>query len=330
MRRVWRRMCCLGLPCPAAHAAAPSPSPRFEMTRSTVLIVTPTQTRSLEVDERVLRWLKPTLVGLAGASAVLAAGLTTVGVHYLMARAESRSELAARRHEIDSLRTQVEDLRNFTSAEINAKLAALKKSEQMISDLQTYLGERGVNVKPVSAAPPKGRPNPAAGGPAVPIARPVPFTGSFARDARDLLQTLQSVPLGLPHAGPLSSPYGGRPNPFTGRGSESHGGLDFKGNSGDAVRSTAGGKVTQAGRHGGYGNAVTVSHAYGHSTLYAHLSRIDVEVGQQVAAGDTVGRVGSTGRSTGPHLHYEVQWRGQRLDPQTFLALDSSDAAPTP
>ena len=300
------------------------------MTRSTVLIVTPTHTRSLEVDERVLRWLKPALLGLAATSVVLTAGLVAVGTHYLLARAESRAELAERRQEIDGLRTQVEDLRNFTSTEINAKLAALKKSEQMISDLQAYLGARGVNVKPVSADAPKGRPNPAAGGPAVPIARPVPFTGSFARDAGDLLLTLQSVPLGLPHTGALSSQYGGRPNPFTGRGNESHGGLDFKGSSGDPVRSTARGKVTQAGWYGGYGNAVTVSHAFGHSTLYAHLSSIDVAVGQQLQAGDMVGRVGSTGRSTGPHLHYEVQWRGQRLDPQTFLALDAPAAPLVP
>ncbi len=293
------------------------------MTRSTVLIVTPHETRSLEVDTRVLRWLKPALLGLAGASVLLTAGLATVGVHYLVARAENRSELEARRQEIDGLRTQVEDLKNFTSAEINAKLAALKKSEQMITDLQAYLGARGVNVKPVSVEPPKGQPNPAAGGPNVPIARPVPFTGSFARDAGDLLQTLQSVPLGLPHDGPLSSQYGGRPNPFTGRGNESHGGLDFKGSTGEPVKATARGKVTQAGPLGGYGNLVTVTHAFGHSTLYAHLSKVDVQVGQQIEAGAVVGLLGSTGRSTGPHLHYEVQWRGQRLDPETFLALDT-------
>ncbi|MFD1711231.1 M23 family metallopeptidase [Ottowia sp. GY511] len=300
------------------------------MTRSTVLIVTPHQTQSLEVDTRVLRWLKPALIGLACASTVLAIGLTAGGVHYLLARAEHQSEQSARRAEIDSLRTQVHDLKNFTSAEINAKLAALKKSEQMISDLQAYLGARGVNVKPVSIEPPKGAPNPAAGGPAVPVARPVPFTGSFVRDAGDLLQTLQSVPLGVPHDGVLSSQYGGRPNPFTGRGSESHGGLDFKGATGDPVRATARGKVTQAGWLGGYGNVVTVSHALGHSTVYAHLSRVDVKPGQHIEAGATVGLVGSTGRSTGPHLHYEVQWRGQRLDPEQYLALTAPVTAPAP
>ena len=300
------------------------------MTRSTVLIVTPHETRSLEVDTRVLRWLKPALLGLSAASVLLTAGLATVGVHYFVARAENHSQQQARRQEIDQLRAQVDDLKNFTSAEINAKLAALKKSEQMISDLQAYLGARGVNVRPVSAEPPKGQPNPAAGGPVVSVARPVPFTGSFARDAGDLLQTLQSVPLGLPHDGPLSSHYGGRPNPFTGRGSESHGGLDFKGSTGDPVQATARGKVIQAGVQGGYGNAVVVSHGFGYTTLYAHLSRVDVQIGQQLQAGDTVGLLGSTGRSTGPHLHYEVQWRGERLDPQSFLALDAAPAMPTP
>ena len=296
------------------------------MTRCTVLIVTDTETRSLQVDARALRWLKPALIGLSGAAVLLTLGLATVGTHYVMARAESRSELDARRQEIAGLRAQVDDLRNFTSAEINAKLSALKKSEQMISELQAYLGARGVNVKPVSAAPATGQPNPAAGGPLMSVARPVPFTGSFARDAGDLLQTLQSVPLGLPHGGALSSQFGGRPNPFTGRGNESHGGLDFKGTTGEPVHATARGKVTQAGRQGGYGNSVTVSHGFGYSTVYAHLSRVDVQLGQSLQPGDTVGLLGSTGRSTGPHLHYEVQWRGQRLDPQSFLAL----GAPAP
>lgn len=295
------------------------------MARSTVLIVTPEQTRALDVDTRLLAWLRPLLLGLAGAALLLAAGLVALGWHYLDARAASQQALDARRHEIDTLRQEVAALKTFTSSEINAKLAALEKSEKMIGDLQAYLQARGVNVKPVSAEPPKGRPNPAAGGPvtAAPLARPVPYTGSFARDASNLLEALQSVPLGLPHDGAISSRFGPRPNPFTGKGQEFHGGLDFKGRTGQPIQVTASGKVSFAGTQRGYGQVVTVDHAHGYSTVYAHLSRIDVKKGQRIQAGDVVGLLGSTGRSTGPHLHYEVQLRGERIDPERFLTLNA-------
>ena len=70
-----------------------------------------------------------------------------------------------------------------------------------------------------------------------------------------------------------------------------------------------------------------VAHPHGYNTLYAHLSRVEVTKGQQLAAGDTVGLLGSTGRSTGPHLHYEVQRRGERLDPEHFLAPSDTGAS---
>lgn len=305
------------------------------MPRSTVLIVTPESTRSLEVDSRLLAWLKPLLLGLGGTSALLAVCLAALGVQHLSVRADiqaarqaGQSELAAQHQasqaELAALRQQVAELKNFTSAEINAKLAALQKSEKMIGELQAYLQARGVNIKPVSIEPPKGQPNPAAGGPAPAHARlgqPVPYTGSFARDAGNLLQALQSVPLGLPHGGALSSRFGNRPNPFTGQGSEFHGGLDFKGNTGEPVQATAGGRVSFAGTQSGYGQMVEVTHQHGYRTVYAHLSRIHVKSGQAIQPGDVVGLLGSTGRSTGPHLHYEVLLRGQRLDPEIFLAL---------
>lgn len=292
------------------------------MTRSTVLIVTPEQTRSLEVDTRLLAWLRPLLLGLGASSALLAAGLLALGAHHLGVRADSQQALDEQRQEVDTLRQEVAELKNFTSSEISAKLAALKKSEQMIGDLQAYLQARGVHVKPVSVEPPKGQPNPAAGGPVqARVARPLPYTGSFARDAGNLLEMLQSIPLGLPHGGAVSSAFGDRANPFTGRGNESHGGLDFKGATGEPVKVTAAGRVVFAGRQGGYGNLVEVAHAHGYRTLYAHLSRIHVKKGQHLTAGDVVGLLGSTGRSTGPHLHYEVQRHGERLNPAQFLTL---------
>ncbi|MDR0273893.1 MAG: M23 family metallopeptidase [Burkholderiaceae bacterium] len=294
------------------------------MTRSTVLIVTPEQTRSLEIDVRWLCWLRPALIGLTVSTVTLGAALWMVATRYL-----SEHESSAR--QVADLQRQVTDLRNFTSDEINAKLAALHKSEQMVNDVAQYLKARGIDVQPVSVAPRKGMPNPAAGGVPLPISsigKSVPYTGSFAHDTENLLQALQGTPLGAPHGGSLSSRFGMRPNPFTGRGAELHGGLDFKGDVGDPVHCTANGKVVLAKRQkSGYGNMVEVVHENGYVTVYAHLSRIDVRPGQQVHAGDVLGALGSSGRSTGPHLHYEVQHDAWRLDPETFLSLTSAAPA---
>jgi murein DD-endopeptidase MepM/ murein hydrolase activator NlpD len=98
-----------------------------------------------------------------------------------------------------------------------------------------------------------------------------------------------------------------------------HTGIDFRGDSGEAIRVTASGKVVSAGWSGGYGRMVEVDHGNGLSTRYGHLSEIDVQVGQAVKAGQTVGRMGSTGRSTGPHLHYETRIDGEAVNPQKFL-----------
>jgi murein DD-endopeptidase MepM/ murein hydrolase activator NlpD len=98
-----------------------------------------------------------------------------------------------------------------------------------------------------------------------------------------------------------------------------HTGIDFRGTAGEPVRATAAGTVTAAGWSGGYGRMVEVEHANGVSTRYGHLSEIDVKVGQPIRLGQVVGRLGSTGRSTGPHLHYETRVDGEAVDPEKFL-----------
>ncbi|MCU0790146.1 MAG: peptidoglycan DD-metalloendopeptidase family protein [Nitratireductor sp.] len=131
--------------------------------------------------------------------------------------------------------------------------------------------------------------------------------------------TLARVPVANPAPGsPLSSPFGARSDPFFGH-QAMHTGLDFRASTGTPVYATAGGKVIDAGRNGGYGKMVEIDHGNGIVTRYAHLSRISVESGQKIARGAKVGEVGSTGRSTGPHLHYEVRRHGQAVDPAVFL-----------
>lgn len=117
-----------------------------------------------------------------------------------------------------------------------------------------------------------------------------------------------------PADGPLTSRYGTRVHPISGA-RKLHAGVDIGAPSGAPIRAAASGLVLRAGPYGGYGLATIIDHGNGLATLYAHQSRIGVSAGQQVAQGQTIGSVGSTGYSTGPHLHFEVRINGQPRDP---------------
>ena len=121
-----------------------------------------------------------------------------------------------------------------------------------------------------------------------------------------------------PVAGWLSSGYGTRRDPFTG-GQDFHPGLDIAASHGQPVQATADGTVVTAGFSGNYGNLIVLDHGFGLTTRYGHLSRMTVRDGQQVRRGDVVGLVGSTGRSTSPHLHYEVLVNGRLTNPLRLL-----------
>lgn len=133
----------------------------------------------------------------------------------------------------------------------------------------------------------------------------------------DLLR-LASIPSGLPIDGYVTDGFGIRNNPFSGESREVHEGLDIAADFGTPVHSTADGLVIWAAPHGGYGNLVTVFHSNGITTRYGHLSKITVEPGQRVRRGEQVGHVGSTGRSTGPHVHYEIRVNDQSVDPLRY------------
>jgi murein DD-endopeptidase MepM/ murein hydrolase activator NlpD len=132
---------------------------------------------------------------------------------------------------------------------------------------------------------------------------------------------LSSTPSGWPVRGYITDGFGYRNNPFGGGGTENHAGLDIATNHGTAIQSTADGIVIYAGVYGGYGNVVVVDHGYGITTRYGHMSRIDVQVGQQVTRGKQIGAVGSTGRSTAPHCHYEVRLHDRPVNPLNYLSV---------
>jgi len=122
-----------------------------------------------------------------------------------------------------------------------------------------------------------------------------------------------------PVSGSLSSPYGNRRDPFTG-GADFHPGLDISADYGQPVRATADGTIAVAERSGSYGNLVEIDHGYGIVTRYGHLSRFRAAAGQPVHRGDVIGYVGSTGRSTSAHLHYEILLNGKLTNPLKLLA----------
>lgn len=119
--------------------------------------------------------------------------------------------------------------------------------------------------------------------------------------------------------GRISSGYGKRIDPFHGR-EKNHHGLDIAAPEGSPIRAVQAGVVTYAGERGGYGNVVILRHVDGTETRYAHCASVAVEAGQTIPTGDTLGTVGSTGRSTGPHLHFEVRKDGKILDPAQWLS----------
>jgi murein DD-endopeptidase MepM/ murein hydrolase activator NlpD len=120
----------------------------------------------------------------------------------------------------------------------------------------------------------------------------------------------------------VTSEFGLRSNPFGGRSYEVHEGIDFAGPVGQPILATADGVVVKADYDRGYGNHVKIDHGYHYETLYAHLSRMTVKLGDRVQRGDVIGYLGNTGRSSGPHLHYGIYGNGRALNPRYFLKLE--------
>ena len=135
----------------------------------------------------------------------------------------------------------------------------------------------------------------------------------------EVLNTLATTPLGNPADAPLSSTFGWRSSPFQTKTSGFHSGLDYSVERFSPVWATADGIVTEAGRCGAYGNCIVIDHGNGYETMYAHLSRFNVVEGASVCRSQAIGQIGSTGRSTGPHLHYEIRKNGAPVNPLPFV-----------
>jgi murein DD-endopeptidase MepM/ murein hydrolase activator NlpD len=209
--------------------------------------------------------------------------------------------------------------------QIAALDAAEDSMESRVRRMKGAISDLGLDMAQLEAATPRAP----MGGPFVPVKLPAnagPFERQLYRinitraQVERLNRTLALVPYRKPVVGEVefTSGFGIRSDPFLGRPAM-HTGLDFRAATGDPVRATANGKVVSAGWSGGYGRMVEIDHGNGLSTRYGHLSEIGVKVGDPIKIGQVIGAVGSTGRSTGPHLHYETRIDGEAVDPQKFL-----------
>jgi murein DD-endopeptidase MepM/ murein hydrolase activator NlpD len=197
--------------------------------------------------------------------------------------------------------------------------------ESRVRRMRGVFADLGLDMAQLEAA----TPHAGMGGPFVPVKLPANaslferqlYRINITRAQMERLnRTLALVPYRKPVVGEVefTSGFGVRIDPFLGRPAM-HTGLDFRAATGDPVRATANGKVVSSGWAGGYGRMVEIDHGNGLSTRYGHLSEIGVKVGDQIKIGQVIGAVGSTGRSTGPHLHYETRIDGEAVDPQKFL-----------
>ncbi len=208
---------------------------------------------------------------------------------------------------VETLHTVIEQV------DTNAVKEKFSHIDKELSTINDYLKARG--IKPVFKGPEGGEPDDG-------IISTDEISDFYAKYLNKIAYNIAYIPLGMPYHGRITSPFGHRENPFGEGNVEVHKGIDIAAPFGAAVKSMAKGIVEFAGLRGGFGNCIMLKHGNGFETLYGHLSRILVKVGQQISIGQQIGNVGSTGRSTGPHLHYEIHHFGVKINPQPFLTLN--------
>lgn len=217
------------------------------------------------------------------------------------------------------------DLRKSFSQLVEKKVQLAEKTKEYVLKKRNHTASLLLDL----GITPRFTPAPATGGPFVPaigvsqsmasLDALMTETDLHFRDRQRLLDEIAALPLGqpMPSSTGISSTFGNREDPLR-KTLAFHGGIDFKGPYAAEVYTTSDGKVTWAGPHGPYGNLVEISHDNGVATRYGHLKSVRVSVGQNVRRGDLIGLMGNTGRSTGPHLHYETRVNGQVIDPERF------------
>lgn len=280
---------------------------------STIVILNKNKqgTKTIQVRTRHLAHLKYYAMGLVGMIGLL------VGAIFLL-----RNSIQQKEQEKQLLLNQIVSLKGQIPVELqkqSEKLTAqgyIQAIESKLKNINDYLRKRGL----------KGFSTKSVGGDANAADGKLTDKEVYMAYNDYLTHVVNAVaftPMGYPRISSMTSRFGFRSDPFNSEHAEFHPGIDFKGDRGDIAHCTANGRVVFTGWMGGYGNCVRVAHSNGYETLYGHLSRITVKEGQHISVGDKVGEIGSTGRSTGNHLHYEVRKDGKPVNPVKFLTLNN-------
>jgi murein DD-endopeptidase MepM/ murein hydrolase activator NlpD len=265
------------------------------------------------------RWLK--------AAAILASLVVCAALYGLLGLYREATHLRVRQ-ENDRLKVENEKQRQQLE-KLEDRVDAIEDKSRRLAEMSGVAGEGGGESGGAGAGDaPRG-----SGGPFVEMdeagvaaveARAAQLEAELRAYERAMSERVPSI---WPVAGEVTDGFGGRRNPFGGSSFELHPGQDISAPRGAEVVAAAGGTVVFAATQSGYGQLVTIDHGGGLTTRYAHLSKIEVAAGQQVSRGQLIGRVGSTGRSTGPHLHYEVRIGEEAVNPRAYLPARDGEAA---
>ncbi|QHS55650.1 peptidoglycan DD-metalloendopeptidase family protein [Mucilaginibacter sp. 14171R-50] len=272
------------------------------------------QPRVVQVKAKHFNSLKFTIAAVL----IVVMVLMTAIVRLSSQSAQQRQENSRLQSQIAALQGQI-DKESQDAVLLNAeKEGQRSKAVSYIQDIQAKLkiinnfmhkrGLRSISFKKINVSD---KPN-----------NETKLYAEFSSYLDKLVNNIAFTPMGYPRLSSFTSFFGSRGNPFDFGGKEFHPGIDFKGHRGDPVKCTASGRVIFAGRAGGYGNCIKIRHANNLETWYGHLSKINVREGERVTVGDIIGKVGSTGRSTGPHLHYEIRRNGHPVNPKQYLSIN--------
>ncbi|MEJ2135280.1 MAG: M23 family metallopeptidase [Desulfofustis sp.] len=208
-------------------------------------------------------------------------------------------------YDLENTNLQLENVKLMNSA-----ISDLHARSEMIESVMTNIGVEIIKSAPESPEN--------SGGPFIPVAEP--SYDDLLKKVDTYLRTIEYMPLGKPVYGAITSKYGQRTDPLNNK-QGFHVGVDIRGKHGTKIRATAAGVVVKAFRNGGYGNYVEIDHGNGYRTAYGHMQSYVVKEGESVTRGQIIGLVGSSGRSLGPHLHYEIRLHRRPVNPAKFMQV---------
>lgn len=277
---------------------------------------------------RPLQWKlsRRLMSGLAAGIALFFLGFVTIGVLYYSSQNDIRNVNRIKQDKLEKEKTievlkqeinKIEEQQDVIAKKQNQLKRIMGiKSENNSTPEPSRGGKGGIGRKVESG---NGEMLQQAEGIRTQLARQEKELDGLLAQVNNNTEYFRRLPNQWPAEGEISSDYGWRKSPFGGRGSTFHDGIDIANNSGTPVVAAADGQVTFTGWKGAYGKLVEIDHGYGYVTKYGHNSSLLVEAGDKVKKGEEIARMGNTGRSTGPHLHFTVVKDGETYDPLVYL-----------